>query len=155
MSPWFFFFFWLFFSLYLEGPFGAKLRDCILFLQWKYHFSIFSLLSASAIYDLHAVLSTMQYLKMNWVLKVFLFIYLFFPGNCTNPLNISLFPGGWVIYYRDPAGQISKNLTQNEQLSLFCWVMGHRILNNDWWMGGKKQEKRKAGFSVCISSRLL
>lgn len=71
-------------------------------------------------------LSTVQYLKMNWILEVFLFIF-YFPGNCTNPLSISLFSRGWVICYPDPVGQISKNLTQNEQLSLFLWVMGREF----------------------------
>lgn len=71
-------------------------------------------------------LSTVQYLKMNWILEVFLFIF-YFPGSCTNPLSISLFSRGWVICYPDPVGQISKNLTQNEQLSLFLWVMGREF----------------------------
>lgn len=74
-------------------------------------------------------------------------LYYFSPGNCTNPLSISLFPRGWVIYCLDPAGQISKSLTQNEQPSLFLWVMGRefeimvRVLKN-----GAKQEKKSLIF---------
>lgn len=75
-------------------------------------------------------------------------LYYFSPGNCTNPLSISLFPRGWVIYYLDPAGQISKSLTQNEQPSLFLWVMGRefeimvRVLKN----GAKTRKKNKLDF---------
>lgn len=52
------------------------------------------------------------------------------PGNFTKPLSSLLLPRGWVISHIDPAGQISKNLTQNEQLSVSLsdeW----KFLNND------------------------
>lgn len=142
-SPWFFFL--LAFSPRIEkGPSKQSLVTVSFSPVEMPLLEFFFPPSASAIYDLHAVFSQVL-CSIRKGIESWKFSSLFFsPGNCTNPLSVLLFPRGWVIYYPDPAGQISKNLTQNEQLSVSL-SDGHRILNNSWWMG-KKQERKMCNF---------